>query len=35
MHDGQNIFDKATGAFGKEWYVDEKARVPNTKRYCK
>lgn len=24
MHDGQNIFDKATGAFGKEWYVDEK-----------
>ncbi len=25
MHDGQNIFDKATGAFGKEWYVDEKA----------
>lgn len=25
MHDGQNIFDKGTGAFGKEWYVDEKA----------
>lgn len=24
MHDGQNIFDKVTGAFGKEWYVDEK-----------
>lgn len=24
MHDGQNIFDKYTGAFGKEWYVDEK-----------
>ena len=24
MHDGQNIFDKATGAFGKEWYIDEK-----------
>lgn len=25
MHDGQNIFDKGTGAFAKEWYVDEKA----------
>ena len=25
MHDGQNLFDKGTGAFGKEWYVDEKA----------
>lgn len=25
MHDGQNIFDKGTGAFGKEWYMDEKA----------
>lgn len=24
FHDGQNIFDKATGAFGKEWYIDEK-----------
>jgi predicted alpha/beta superfamily hydrolase len=24
MQDGQNIFDKATGAFGKEWYIDEK-----------
>ncbi len=24
MHDGQNMFDQSTGAFGKEWYVDEK-----------
>jgi len=24
MHDGQNIFDKYTSAFGKEWFVDEK-----------
>jgi predicted alpha/beta superfamily hydrolase len=24
MQDGQNIFDQATGAFGKEWYIDEK-----------
>ncbi|MBL8888849.1 MAG: hypothetical protein JNL67_02650 [Planctomycetaceae bacterium] len=23
MHDGQNLFDKATAAFGQEWQVDE------------
>jgi len=23
MHDGQNLFDAATSAFGSEWQVDE------------
>lgn len=23
MHDGQNCFDRATGAFGNEWQIDE------------
>ena len=23
MHDGQNLFDKATAGYGKEWEVDE------------
>jgi predicted alpha/beta superfamily hydrolase len=26
MHDGQNIFDRATSAFGNEWGVDETAQ---------
>ena len=35
MHDGQNIFDKATGAFGKEWYVDEKLECLIQKKVIK
>ena len=27
MHDGQNIFDRATSAFGREWGVDETAQA--------
>ena len=27
MHDGQNIFDRATSAFGSEWGVDETAQA--------
>lgn len=32
MQDGQNIFDKATGAFGKEWYIDEKVEYLISKK---